>query len=405
MRSLLAKVFDLVTSVSASGANSPRKVRVRLSRASAPVSLEFVLIASSALALTGLGLVMVLSASSAESGGADPLGTWVRQLVFAALAIPSMFLISRVPIRGFKKLAWPLIILSIGLQLLVFTPLGYEINENRNWIDLGFVQAQPSEFMKLTLAIWLGYILSTKQDRTPMALKIVAVSVAAIGTVAAGNDLGTAMVMLMIVLGALFFAGVKLRWILLPLLLAGAGVVFMALTSSNRLARILGFMREDCLEDYYSYDCYQPLHGTWSLASGGIIGRGLGDSTEKYGWLPAASNDYIFAIVGEELGLIGCLIVFALFGVFTYAVLRMIRRADSRYVRIVSGAILVWIVGQATLNVGVVLRVFPVLGVPLPFLSQGGTSLFAVLCATGVLLAMTRSLPVQAKTINHIEGS
>ncbi len=135
------------------------------------------------------------------------------------------------------------------------------------------------------------------------------------------------------------------------------------------------------------------MHGLASLASGGITGLGLGNSKMKYEWLPAAQNDYIFAIVGEELGLIGCLLVLALFATFAVGAFRIVRRTPDPFVRIVSGSIAIWIVGQALINIGVVLRLFPALGVPLPFLSQGGTALLSVLIACGVLLSFARTLP------------
>ena len=166
----------------------------------------------------------------------------------------------------------------------------------------------------------------------------------------------------------------------------------LAITSPDRMRRIMSFLDPNCLADYFN-SCYQPLHGIWGLAGGGIFGLGLGNSKEKYDWLPAAANDYIFAIVGEELGLIGCAVVLALFALFAVGAFHVIRKTDDPFVRIVSGAITVWIVGQALINIGVVLRVFPVLGVPLPFMSQGGTSLLSVLIASGVLLAFARTLP------------
>ena len=160
------------------------------------------------------------------------------------------------------------------------------------------------------------------------------------------------------------------------------------------MRRIMSFLDPNCLADYFD-SCYQPLHGVWALAGGGIFGLGLGNSREKYDWLPAAANDYIFAIVGEELGLIGCAVILALFALFAVGAFHVIRKTDDPFVRIVSGGITVWIVGQALINVGVVLRVLPVLGVPLPFMSQGGTSLLSVLVASGVLLAFARSLPAK----------
>ena len=137
----------------------------------------------------------------------------------------------------------------------------------------------------------------------------------------------------------------------------------------------------------------------WGLASGGIFGLGLGNSREKYGWLPAKANDYIFAIIGEELGLVGCIVVLVLFTLFAIGAFHVIRKTHDPFIRIVSGGITVWIVGQAIVNMGVVLRIFPVLGVPLPFMSQGGTSLLSVLVACGVLLSFARTLPQPGEVV------
>ena len=188
----------------------------------------------------------------------------------------------------------------------------------------------------------------------------------------------------------------KLRVFVIPLLLAIVAVAALAVTSPNRMERILSVFNTDCTADYLS-TCYQPLHGIWGLAGGGIFGLGLGNSKEKYEWLPAASSDYIFAIVGEELGLIGAIVVLGLFAIYAIGAFHIIRKTDDTFVRIVAGAITVWIVGQALINIGVVLRLFPPLGVPLPFMSQGGTSLVSVLVATGVLLAFARTIPVTAR--------
>jgi len=184
----------------------------------------------------------------------------------------------------------------------------------------------------------------------------------------------------------------------LPLLGAAAALALFAVTSPNRMKRIMSFLDPNCLDDYLN-SCYQPLHGIWGLAGGGIFGVGLGNSKEKYDWLPAAANDYIFAIVGEELGLIGCVVVLALFALYAIGAFHIIRKTHDPFVRIVSGAITIWIVGQALLNIGVVLRLFPVLGVPLPFMSQGGTSLLSVLLASGVLLSFARTIPVKTPVV------
>lgn len=375
--------------------------RVSLGRVFAPVPSEFLLIASTALLLTIFGLVMVLSATSAAAAaaGQPPYEAAIKQGAFAVLGIPLMFIASRVPISFWKRVAWPALIGAVLFQLLVFVPgLGVEANGNRNWIVIAGLQFQPAEFLKLALALWMGYVLYRKQTLLGVwhhvFIPVVPVGALVIATVLAGSDLGTAMVLALILLGALFFAGVKLRLFILPAIGAVAAVAVLAVTSPDRMRRIMSFLDPDCLADYM-FSCYQPLHGIWGLASGGIFGLGLGNSKEKYDWLPAAANDYIFAIVGEELGLIGCAVVLALFALYAVGAFHVIRKTNDPFVRVVSGAITIWVVGQALINIGVVLRLFPVLGVPLPFMSQGGTSLLSVLVASGVLLSFARSLPTK----------
>ncbi|MGX1694306.1 putative lipid II flippase FtsW [Microbacterium keratanolyticum] len=381
-------------------ADSPSRglaARVTLGRVFAPVSTEFVLIASTTLLLTIFGLVMVLSATSATAGSDGPYGVVMRQGVFAVIGIPVMFLLSRLPVLFWKRIAWPALILATMLQLLVFVPgIGVENDGNRNWIHIAGQNLQPSEFLKLALALWIGYVLYRKQTLLTqwkhVFIPLVPVSGLVVGTVLAGKDLGTAMILFLVILGALFFSGVRLRLFLLPLILAAVAVITLVLTSPRRMGQIQSLMNPDSIDCYYD-DCYQQLHAVWGMASGGFFGLGLGNSQEKYGWLPAASNDYIFAIVGEELGLIGGILVLALYAVFAVGAFHIIRKTNDPFVRIVSGAITVWVLGQALINIGVVLRIFPVLGVPLPFMSQGGTSLFSVLLAVGVLLSFARTLP------------
>ncbi|WP_309128656.1 putative peptidoglycan glycosyltransferase FtsW [Microbacterium sp.] len=368
--------------------------RVSLGRLFAVPSTEFVLIASTAVVLTLFGIVMVLSATSADPAG--PFEGALRQGMFAVIGIPMMLLMSRLPIRFLRRIAWPALILAVAFQLLVFVPgLGVSSYGNQNWVNIAGFQLQPSEFLKLALAIWIAFVLMRKQTRLGIwhhvFIPIVPVAVLAIGTVIAGGDLGTAMVLVLVALGCLFFSGVKLRLFILPLIGGIAGVLAYALSSENRMRRIVAaFNPDDC--DYYR-ECFQSTHGIWGMANGGIFGVGLGNSQEKYGWLPAAANDYIFAIVGEELGLIGCLLVLVLFGCFAVGAFHIIRKTDDPFVRVATGGITVWIVGQALFNIGVVLRVFPVMGVPLPFMSQGGTALLSVLLGCGVLLAFARTLP------------
>lgn len=376
--------------------------RVRLGRVFRPVSTEFALIASSSLLLTLFGLVMILSASSANAvgQGLGPFSIVMTQAIVAAIGVPMMFLASRLPVRFWKRMAWVVLIGAVGLQMLIYTPLGWTNDGNTNWVRIAGQVIQPSEFIKLSLAIWAGFILWRKQELLGrwqhVYIPLLPVAFLAIGSVYGGGDLGTSMVLFLLLLGTMFFAGVRLRVILMPLLVIGAAVLMFALTDERRRMLILSMFSSKSDTSCYLTTCWQQVHAVWGMANGGIFGLGLGNSREKYGWLPAASNDYIFAIVGEELGLIGCALVLALFVLFAVAVFRMIRRTDDLFVRVTSGGIVVWILSQALINVGVVLRIFPVLGVPLPFMSQGGTSLLSVLLACGVLLSFARTLPASA---------
>lgn len=366
--------------------------RVSLGRLFTPPSSEFLLIASTALLLTAFGIIMVISATSATESGV--MDTALKQAMFAAVGIPMMFLVSRLPISFLKKLAWPALIGATLLQLLVFTPLGVDDAGNRNWIQVAGLSMQPSEFLKLALALWIAYVLLRKRTLLGIwrhvFIPVIPVGVLVIATVMAGRDLGTTMVLVTILLGCLFFAGVKLRLFIIPVLLGIVGIIALAVVSPDRMRRITVVCSD---MSNYEDDCYQSIHAVWGMAKGGVFGLGLGNSQEKYGWLPAAANDFIFAIVGEELGLIGCLVVLALFTFFAVGAFHIMRKTPDPFIRVAAGGITVWILGQALINVGVVIGVFPVLGVPLPFMSQGGTALLSVLLACGVLLAFARTIP------------
>jgi cell division protein FtsW len=196
--------------------------------------------------------------------------------------------------------------------------------------------------------------------------------------------------MIMIVLATLYFAGVKLRHLLVAVIgIAMLGLLF-ATTSSSRSGRIDTWLN-GCTAEQYIGDCWQVEHANWALAAGGLFGRGLGNSQAKWNWLPEADNDYIFAIIGEELGLIGAAVVLALFVVLAIAFVRVIRSTNDSFTRIVTGGVMVWIVGQAFVNIAVVLGVLPVLGVPLPLISAGGSSLMASLLGIGVVLSFARA--------------
>nr|MDQ2697879.1 FtsW/RodA/SpoVE family cell cycle protein [Actinomycetota bacterium] len=222
---------------------------MNLGRIFAPVPSEFLLIASTALLLTVFGLVMVLSATSATATarGEAPWEMVLKQVMFAVIGIPLMFIASRIPVAFWKRIAWVALAFGIAFQLLVFVPgLGVDMDGNRNWINIAGVQAQPSEFLKLALAIWVAFVLYRKRtllaDWRHVYIPLVPVAALVLATVIAGRDLGTAMILAVIVLGALFFSGVKLRVFILPLVAAIAFVAFYFLTSADRMRRFFSFL-------------------------------------------------------------------------------------------------------------------------------------------------------------------
>jgi cell division protein FtsW len=378
----------------------PRTVVVAVRRLFDAETPEYFLLLGTTLFLVVFGLVMVLSSSSIESraDGGDFFAQAARQGLYALVGVPAMLLAARAPMAFWKRWAGTAVLIGVALQLLVFLPgLGYERGQNRNWINLGSFTAQPSELIKLALVIWLAWVLSRKGDALhewrEIAVPILPIALVAVGLVLAGNDLGTATIIVAIVFGALFYAGVRLRVIAAAL----AGVAVIALVAiqlsdsrSNRIAAWLNQCEDPAL---YSRDCWQSIHGWEALAHGGVFGVGLGNSSGKWYWIPEAANDFIFAIIGEELGLLGALLVLALFVVLTICFVRIIRMARDPFAKLATSAAMVWVIGQAFVNIAVVLGLLPVLGVPLPLVSAGGSALITTLTAIGVVLSFARHRP------------
>lgn len=380
--------------------------RISLGRVFRAEGTNFYLLLGTTVFLVAFGLVMVLSSSSVESylDKEGFFGGFLRQGAFALIGVPVMLVVSRFPISFWKWLAPISMVVSSILQaLVVFTGLGTEIAGNTNWLTLFGVQFQPSELIKVSLVIWVGLIVSRKEhlltDWRHGLLPILLTSGAAIGLVLLGGDLGTVMVMAVMLLGGLYFAGVRLR--MLSLLLAAGAALFIvvAVTSENRFTRIMSFV-EGCDDvSKQMSECWQTIHGDYALANGGLLGAGLGNSKAKWSWLPAAHNDYIFAIIGEELGLIGAIVVFVLFAVLAVALVRIMNASDDTFVRVATATAMSWLIGQALMNIGVVLGVFPTFGVPLPLISAGGTALLTTLLAIGVVLSFARHTPEKDEII------
>lgn len=374
----------------------PPAAVVAVKRLFAAETGTYFLLLGTTVFLVVLGLVMVLSSSSVEEyiENHSFFGAFLRQGTYAAIGIPLMLVLSRVPREFWRRWAWHILGATVVLQLLVYTPLGIEVGGNRAWLSLGFVSMQPAEAIKLALAIWLGTIFALKRDLMDdwrqLVVPVVPVTAAVIGLVMLGGDLGTVMMIMLLALGALWFAGVRLRYLLVPLGALALVVPLLTQLSSSRTDRISAWLSGCTDEANYQAECWQTLHGMWALASGGVFGAGLGNSKSKWSWLPEADNDFIFAIIGEELGLVGAVVVLAVFVVLAVGFVRVIRRSHDPFVRVVTGAVMTWIVGQALVNIAVVLGLLPVLGVPLPLISSGGSALIVTLAAIGVVLGFAR---------------
>ncbi|WP_144714495.1 putative lipid II flippase FtsW [Curtobacterium pusillum] len=363
-------------------------------------SSTFYTILGVTLFLVVFGVVMVLSSSSVEQYAAthDFFGAASRQGLYAVLGVPLMLIASRLPARFWRK--WAMWIVGVGLvvqALVVLTPLGYSIQGNRNWIRVGSFTAQPSEILKLALVLGIGAILYVKREKLDdwkeVFIPIGIASLGSIGLVLVGGDQGTAMIMLILVFGALYVGGARARHLLVGVVAIAVLLPFVTMASSSRQSRIGAWLSGCTDTSQYQDLCWQPTHGMWALASGGVFGVGLGNSKAKWSWLPEADNDYIFAIIGEELGLVGAVVVLALFVVLAVGMIKVIRQSNDPFVKTVTGGVLAWIIGQALVNIAVVLGLLPVLGVPLPLISAGGSALIMTLVAIGVVLSFARDLP------------
>jgi cell division protein FtsW len=347
-------------------------------------------------ALVCCGVVMVVSAASVYSqvDGGDPYQIGRRQLLFAASGAVLAFVASKLPTVWLRRLAWPALVLSLGMMALTYSPLAVDINGNQNWVRLGPFQFQPSEFAKLGFIVWGAQHLALKDKLLKdlrQWLSYVLVSALLIGLVLV-HDLGSAVVMTAMFVATLFLAGAPLRLIGLIAAAGAAGLAaLLAFKKTSLIIRLVAWTNPDSYQLSYNF---QANHGLYALASGGFWGLGLGASRQKWGGLMTTGyTDYILAIIGEELGLAGTLTVIGLFLLLAYAGLSAARRCADPFVRLTATGLTVWFFLQAVVNMAVVLRWLPVLGVTLPFVSYGGSSLWATMIGLGLLLGCAKATP------------
>jgi cell division protein FtsW len=351
------------------------------------MQLEFQLLALATLALVAFGLVMVFSSTSATAtlGGGSASAFLVRQAVYALVGLGAMIAFTRFDYRKLRPLAPTLLMASLGLCLAVFA-IGTQVNGARRWISLGPIGLQPSELVKLSLALWIPARLVRRprpQTLGELAKPVGLMVAIACGMIAAEPDLGTVTSILVMVAAALVVSGVPFGLIARAYALIGALGMIAVMSEPYQRARLTAFLHPMASSQGSGYQGMQSLIG---LGSGGITGHGLGQGVQKIHFLPEAHTDMIASVVGEELGLIGIVLLIAFYAVFVWAGLRIALACRDPFGKAVAAALTTLIAGQAAINLAAVFGLVPLTGITLPFVSYGGSSLVVSLMAVGILL-------------------
>jgi len=351
--------------------------------------------------LSGLGLVMVLSASSVVSlqQSGSTYAIFFKQLMFFGIAIVALLIVSHWKSQIWEQLTRYSFGLSFLALCLPLVPgLKLTVNGNTNWIHFGSFTMQPSEFAKLGLILWCAGQLrkydETVQNRSAMrhVAFVLSGTLPLIVLILKGGDLGTTVIVLGIVSTMLFVSGLPIRHFLVMGALAVAGVVGMVAIAPYRLHRFTAVLNPFA-PSVYKLAGWQPAHSVMGLASGGLFGVGLGASRQKWGNLSEAHTDFIFAVIGEELGLLGTLAVLILYAALIYGIFRTAMQTRDLFSRYACAGVGGWLMMQVIINIGSVVGVLPVVGVTLPFISYGGSSLIANFLAVGYVLNVARRDP------------
>ncbi|MGI8881824.1 MAG: putative lipid II flippase FtsW [Jatrophihabitans sp.] len=385
---------------------SLRSARDRLTRArssyldGAYTSVQLLLLAGALL--LGFGIVMAASTTISASlhnsaNGGTIWSQLVKEGMFVSLGLPVLWLGLRLPPRAYRLLAYPILLIALLLLLAVLVPhVGVTINGAQRWLAIGPFQLQPSEFAKFAMLLWGADLLARKEDLKSLkrVSHVMVPLVPAFGVVILlvmlEPDLGTTLCFLIILLGLLWTVGLPMRYFAGIVASVAGAVTVLAITEPYRLERLTSFT--DPFKDAQNTG-HQAVQGLYALSSGGVFGVGLGSGTSKFGWVPNANSDYIFSIIGEELGLLGCLAVLASFGLLAYSAVRVARRSNDAFIRLATSGTAVWLCGQALINIGYVTGLLPVTGIPLPFVSAGGTSLVLTMGVLGMLVSFARHEP------------
>ncbi|MEX2503473.1 MAG: putative lipid II flippase FtsW [Egicoccus sp.] len=357
-----------------------------------------------------IGLVMSYSASivdAAEAG--DPFGIFRRQLVWAALGVPAFLVVANLDHRVWRRLAWPLIILAVAGLVAVLVPgVGVTRFGSTRWLGFGPLVVQPSEIAKLATLLWVADVLERKRPRdgslhTTAHLNVPAIPLLVVLSllVLAQPDLGTTILLGLIIASVLWVEGLPGKYVAVGATGALTAIAVLAVVAPYRLRRITGWLNPEADPTDTGYQLLQSLY---ALGEGGMWGVGLGSSRAKWNWVPNPETDFIFAIIGEELGLVGATFVLGLFAALLFVGLRIAYTAREGFARTVAFGITAWVVGQALINIGTVTGVLPITGVTLPLVSVGGSSLVSTLVALGLLVAVARATPPPVSRLRRDAG-
>ncbi|MFW0792886.1 putative lipid II flippase FtsW [Gordonia sp. CPCC 205515] len=355
------------------------------------------LVLTIAFLLTAFGLVMVLSASSVEgySKEGSAYGLFATQVIFALLGLGCFYAMLRVPVRVLRRLALPMIVLTTTLLALVLIPgIGTLSQGARRWFVIGGLSVQPSELVKVALCVWGAHLLASRRRENAslkeLLIPLLPVTMLICLLIILEPNLSTTITIAIIVGALLWFAGLPVK-VFLGFVVGGAAIaVVLSLVEGYRSQRVMSFLGN--IDDPQGAG-YQARQATYALANGGVFGVGLGQSRAKWNYLPNAHNDFIFAIIGEELGLVGGLLVVLLFAFLAFVGFRIAVRSVDPFLRLMTATITVLITAQAFINIGYVIGLLPVTGIQLPLLSAGGTSTLTVLAMMGLLANAARHEP------------
>lgn len=383
--------------------------RVRARWQPGPWSRDATWVTVITLVLLLLGLLMSFSASIVESAQqGNPFGTFQRQLIWALLGVPAFLIAASLDHRLWRRLSWVVLIAAIvGLALVLVPGVGTEVFGSTRWLRFGPIAVQPSEIAKLGVLLWLADVLQRKRPKDGslhstdhLLIPAVPLLVLLAGLVLAQPDLGTTIILALIVGALLWVEGLPGRYVAVTI---GAGVLALgalAVLAPYRVSRIRGWLWP---ERYPLGEGFQLLQSKYALGSGGVTGIGLGQSRGKWNFIPNPETDFVFAIIGEELGLLGAVGVLLLFSSLLFVGLRIAYAAVDGFGRTVAFVITAWLVGQALINVGTVTGLLPITGVTLPLVSVGGSSLLSTLLALGILASIARR-PDTRRTVIDAKG-